>query len=104
MRTRVVMLALALIVPVSAAAQAQTPAPPHADRRTFVPQHKQTLSIDFGVKKAAAILREAPVRCDSVKKHRHEVLPAGKGLVELPLVHPGRHRLISAPVSPCPVR
>ena len=96
MRIPVVMLALSLAFPVSAAAQAQTHAPAQAERPTFLPQHKTRLSVDFGIKKALKNLPQLPVRCDAIKKHR----PAG--FIELPVY--GGHHVRNAPVTPCPVR
>jgi hypothetical protein len=104
MKITIASLVLSLAVPAAAAAQAPAPstAPAQPVRHTFLPAHTTKLSVDFGAKKALKNLPQPQVRCEAVRKHQHELLPAGKGSIGLSI--PGRHGLGTAPAAPCSVR
>ena len=85
----------ALVALISSAAIAQAPAPRH----TFMPEHKQRLSVDFGTEKAIKRLPKAPTDCRPSTKHRHGLVAQDARMVELPMY--GNHRLT---IAPCPVR
>lgn len=95
---RILGAASALVVLISSSAFAQAP----AARHTFVPVHKQRLSVDFGAEKALKRLPKAPADCRPSTKHRHELVAQDARMVELPIY--GAHRLTVAPAAPCPVR
>jgi hypothetical protein len=103
MKTTTAFLVLSLAIPVAAAAQA--PAQPATQaqtvRHSFFTAHKTKLSVDFGAKKALKSLPQPQVRCESVRKHTHELSPAAKGFIELPVY--GGHGL-RRPVTPCAMR
>ena len=90
MRTILVTLGLALLIPSAAAAQGP------ALRHTFLPAHKTRLSVDFGAKRALANIAQMSLKCDKVRTHR----PAG--FVELPIY--GSHSLRTSSAAPCPAR
>lgn len=89
-----------LVVLISSSVFAQGPSP--AARHTFVPVHKQRVSVDFGTAKALKRLPRAPVNCRPITKHRHELVAQDARMVELPIY--GAHRLTVAPATPCSVR
>ena len=94
---RITVVALGLAAFISTGLLAQVP----AQRHSFLQPHKSRLSIDFGLKQAAKSLPQRPAVCETVRKHRHELVPSAP---VVPLLVHEPHRLRSAPATPCPVR
>ena len=97
MRNTIVVIGLALLMPVALAGQGL------AQRHTFVPEHKQRLSVDFGMKRAMRSFPVRPVPCVGLtKKHSQGLLAPRSDFIEMP-IYP-QHTLRRTPAPPCPVR